>query len=126
MPAVTSEVVAILQALLPGFLAAWIFYGLTAHPKPREFERTIQALVFTVIVQAIAAGVRELLLFIGTYFAIGAWTQDVHLIWALMTGAFLGVLFAGFANNDTLHGWLRGRDWKLCKLAPNGFSCVRR
>ncbi len=115
MPAVTNEVVAILQALLPGFLAAWIFYGLTAHPKPREFERTVQALVFTVIVQIITAGLREVLLFAGTYYAIGTWTQDVHLFWALIAGTLLGVLFAGFANNDTVHGWLRCRDWKFRK-----------
>ena len=116
MPAVTNEIVSILQALLPGFFAAWVFYGLTAHQKASPFERTVQALIYTLIVQVITAAMREVFLLVGLCFALGRWTQDVQLFWALVVGGSVGVVFAGFANNDLLHGCLRKRDWKFCKL----------
>ena len=37
--------------LLPGFIAAGVFYTLTAHPKSSEFERLIQSLIFTSIIK---------------------------------------------------------------------------
>ena len=49
----SSEIVKVIYALLPGFLTAWVFYGLTAHPRQGTFERVVQALIFTGIVQAI-------------------------------------------------------------------------
>lgn len=48
-----SQATPLLLFLLPGFLSAWIFYGLTAHPKPSQFERTVEALVFTFVVKGI-------------------------------------------------------------------------
>ena len=48
----SDELVRVFYNLLPGFLSAWIFYALTAHPKPSPFERIVQALIFTVIVRA--------------------------------------------------------------------------
>ena len=50
MDSLTNDIVVILQYLLPGFLAAWIFYGFTSHPKPSQFERVVQALIFTLII----------------------------------------------------------------------------
>ena len=58
--ATKQDVVSLLYFLLPGFLAAWVSYGLTAHPKREAFERVIQALIFTVIVRALNIGVRKL------------------------------------------------------------------
>ncbi|WP_425032221.1 hypothetical protein [Pelagibius sp.] len=55
MDSINEDIVGLLQYLLPGFLAAWVFYGLTAHQKPSQFERVIQALIFTLIVQAIVS-----------------------------------------------------------------------
>ena len=50
---VSNEVVEVLTFLLPGFVAATIFYPLTSHPKPSPFNSVVQALIFTMIVQAI-------------------------------------------------------------------------
>lgn len=35
---VSSEVVGVLGFLLPGFVAAAVFYSLTSHPKPGAFD----------------------------------------------------------------------------------------
>lgn len=55
MPWASSEVVNVLAFLLPGFVAAAIYYSLTSHPKPSAFERLIQALIFTAVIQAVVA-----------------------------------------------------------------------
>lgn len=49
----SKEVVLVLVYLLPGFLAAWVFYGLTSHPKPSQFERVVQAVIFTFVIQTL-------------------------------------------------------------------------
>ena len=42
-----KEVIPLLQYLIPGFLAAWIFYSLTAFKRPDTFGQIVQALIFT-------------------------------------------------------------------------------
>ena len=49
----SSEIVEVLTFLLPGFIAAGIFFPLTSHPKPSPFASVIHALIFTMIVQVI-------------------------------------------------------------------------
>lgn len=51
---VSGELVGVLAFLLPGFVAGAIYHALTSHPKPSAFERVIQALIFTAVVQTIA------------------------------------------------------------------------
>ncbi|OWO67359.1 hypothetical protein B2J67_20175, partial [Vibrio cholerae] len=53
MENLTNDVITILQYLLPGFVSAWVFYSLTSYPKPSQFERVVQALIFTIFIQAI-------------------------------------------------------------------------
>ncbi len=104
MPAVASQVIEIVYALMPGFLAAWIFYGLTSRRKPSPFERTVQALIYTAIVQAIVAPLRLLCLWIGTKMQPwGTWTSDVQLSWSVAVAIAVGIVFAGIANTDKLH-----------------------
>ena len=49
-----SEIVSVFIFLLPGFVAATVFYSFTAYPKPNEFGQVVQALVFTMVGQVIA------------------------------------------------------------------------
>lgn len=53
----SGEVISVLTFLLPGFVAAAIFYSLTSHPKPTAFDRVVQALIFTVIGNAITTAI---------------------------------------------------------------------
>lgn len=45
--------------LMPGFVMAGVFYGLTSNPKPSQFERVVQALVFTFIIHVLVTMVAE-------------------------------------------------------------------
>ncbi|HEX4143745.1 MAG TPA: DUF6338 family protein [Pirellulales bacterium] len=109
------DVLRIINALLPGFLTAWIFYGLTAHPRKDMFERTVQAFIFSAIVQVIVYPIRELAFAIGrsANVGFGIWSEETTLSWSIVVAAALGFVFAGLANNNTLHGWLSARKWFL-------------
>ena len=92
------QLIPVLQYLLPGFFSAWIFYGLTAYPKPSPFERVIQALIFTFIIRG-ATEILEACLNIKSSIFI--------FILSLLIALLLGILFSWFANNDLFHRFLR-------------------
>ena len=50
-----NNTIEVLNFLVPGFVAAAVYFGLTSAPKPNTFERLIQALIFTIIVQALTS-----------------------------------------------------------------------
>jgi hypothetical protein len=115
----SKELLDLLYNLLPGFLAAWVFYALTAHPKPSPFERVVQALVFTVIVRALIIMVRGVCLHIGRWHTIGVWDAQIDLVVSLVVAVLLGLLFAEFANKDRFHGWIRKLGWSTRTSFPS-------
>lgn len=105
-----KEIIGFLYLLLPGFVAAWLFFGLTAHPKADWFERTVQALIFTGIIQAATFLIRTVLEFFGQLgFSLGPWTIEVNLVWSLVLALLLGIMFSAMANADWPHKLLRDR-----------------
>lgn len=105
-----SEIVGLIYQLLPGFIAAWIFYGLTAHPQKSPFERTIQALIFTGIARIFVIIIRASLLWVGsTCGQLGTWTENVEFGVSVLVGVVLGFIFSTFANTNKFHSWLP--DW---------------
>ncbi len=103
MESFSQDFMAILQILLPGFVAAWIFYSLTSHPKPSQFERVIQALIFTLFIQAIVAVLKSFF----TYINPALWDESLTLITPIIVALLFGLVFSYFANNDKLHAFLR-------------------
>ncbi|MCH8047291.1 MAG: hypothetical protein IID44_26625 [Planctomycetes bacterium] len=99
----SNELVQVLSYLLPGFLAAWVFHGLTAHPKSSPFERIVQALIFTVIVHALTTVARWSLILVGVVRGMGSWTPDVNLVCSIIFALCIGVGFAIIANHNILH-----------------------
>jgi len=107
MDSISQNVVIILQYLLPGFLAAWIFYGFTSYPKPSQFERVIQALIFTFIIQVAVLIEKATCLKIGVYWNVGNWSENYDIICSTINSIFLGTLFSYYANNDKFHKLIR-------------------
>lgn len=107
MDGIAKDTIAILQYLLPGFLAAWVYYGLTSHPKPSQFERVIQALIFTLLIQTFVYSVKFLLFKIGDHWRIGVWDEHTNLLFSTMSALGIGVLVSYFANNDLFHAVAR-------------------
>ncbi len=104
---ISIEFINLTRFLLPGFLAAWIYFGLTSHPKPSQFERVIQALIFTFIVQVLTYPASWILLLIGDYVPLGTWNTTAESFTALIISCTFGMTLAYFANHDSAHKWLR-------------------
>lgn len=103
-----SQNLTLILQFVPGFIAAAIFYTMTAHPKTTEFERVVQALIFTVLLKAGLFPIRSLLLWWGkSCFSVSRWSQDAELTWMVILAVPLGLIFAWFANHDTGHHWAR-------------------
>ncbi len=103
----TSEVINLLTFLLPGFVTALIFYGVTSFPKRTEFDAVVVALVFTTIVRVLVSGLRDVLVQAGRFAQIGPWTANVQTLWSFVIAAVLGIVFAYLMNNDSIHAVLR-------------------
>ena len=99
----TSEIVAVLAFLLPGFVGAAVFYSLTSHPKPGEFDRVVQALVFTTVGQALAWLVRLL----AGVWTVYQWPAGLELTVAVASAVGAALLAACAANHDAFHRPLR-------------------
>ena len=104
---VSSEVVGVLTFLLPGFLAAKIFYSLTFHPVPGVFDRIIHALIFTVAGRALTASLSSFFLGDSTIDESAGWNNGYDLLSNFVVATILAVASAFIVNNDTLHGCLR-------------------
>lgn len=109
MENITKDIIAILQYLLPGFVSAWIFYALTSYPKPSQFERIVQALIFTIFVQAMVFVIRASFFFVGRYYYFAVWDEASLLIWAIVCAIVFGFIFSYYANNDKLHKIFRAK-----------------
>lgn len=108
----SKDLIALINHLAPGFLAAWVFYRLTSYSKPSAFERIVQALVFTLIIEVGTSIVRILMMGFGSLlFSVGVWTNDSDLAWSLVLALFLGLIFSYVANNDVLHAFLRKKNF---------------
>lgn len=102
-----ESAIRLLQYLLPGFFMAWIFYGLTSHPKPSQFERTVQALIFTLLIQAVV--------FVEHHFFGDVWPNFFtsidggknYLLASTFSAFLLGLIFSFSANSDCFHALAR-------------------
>ena len=107
MPEISAEVITLLQYLAPGFLVTWVYFGLTSHEKPPQFDRTVQALIYTAVVHALVAAERQIASWIGEWSAFGKWDADSALVAAVMSAVLLGIVVATTANHDLAHVVLR-------------------
>ena len=99
----SGDIVGVLTFLLPGFIAANIFYSLTSHPKPGPFDRVVQALIFTVIGRAIT----DIILLLESVAENGPWTKNWELLVSVLVAVLLGSATSCLLNRDTLHRILR-------------------
>ena len=108
MENLATDLFSVLRFLLPGFFAAWVFFGLSAYEKPSQFERVIQALIFTLAVQFFVSIYAIIYFKESTDLSLNStlplYTETVV---SVISATFVGLLFALFANKDWLHSILR-------------------
>ena len=101
---ISGEVVGVLTYLLPGFIAASVFYSLTSYPRPGAFDRIVLALVFTYVGQSVTESV-------SSFFVAPDENGLVSDVWGPVLSIFvavaLGLGASQFSNRDALHQFLR-------------------
>lgn len=115
-----KEVIPLLQYLIPGFLAAWIFYSLTAFRRPDTFGQIVQALIFTFVIQSLVVGLGALLLVAGErFFSVGMWDRKSETLWSAVIAVLMGFISCHIASSDKLHALLR----KLRITRQSSYPC---
>ena len=103
----SKDVLALLTQLMPGFLTAWVVYGLTTYTKPSQFERVVQALIYSFIVNAMVAVLEKALLLMGRTLQLGVWDKTVELITSTIVALALGLLLSYYMRNDAFFRFAR-------------------
>ena len=85
------------------------------------FERAVQALIFTAIVQAVVLVLHGAMLWLGEVHVFGLWTEDQGFVLAIVVAILLGHVVARIANNDSYHSFLRDNKW-LKRLKLGGIT----
>lgn len=98
-----TDVISLAYQLLPGFISAWIFYSLTAHPMPSTFHYVIQALIFTVLTQFFVIIFRNSCFVLGSVVSIGTWDANSDFTSSVVFSVCVGFVFTAFANTGIFH-----------------------
>lgn len=124
---ISGEILELVLKLLPGFLSAWIFYGLTAHPRRDAFERVIEAFIFTFIIQVAVVVLRQKILWGTRGYTVGLSDADANLLYSLILAVLFGIILATLANTDALHWLLRlVKITRRTSLPGQWYSAFRR
>lgn len=110
---VTSDAIEILNYLLPGFVVAWVFYGLTSHTKVSPFERIVQAMIFSVPVKAsvIVLSWSCFAFYRCTGISFGRWDLQTDFVFSLLFAVIAGHAVAWITNKNAYHKLLY--KWKI-------------
>lgn len=103
----SSEIVAVLVFLLPGFVAGAVFLSLTSRPNPSAFGLIIQALIFTILGQSIT----EVLPLDGE-----GWADGWQTLVSVGVSVFLAIITAFALNHDLPHKFLRQNKIKWLRI----------
>lgn len=120
---ISQETITILYFLLPGFVAATVFYLFTPHRRTTEIsERTIEAFILTGVVQFFVTIIKSVALLIGRLVVICNWTENTSLGVGLFLALMIGFFLVFCSNNDLPHKFLRElphnkdlRKWRLVR-----------
>lgn len=112
----TKDVLALLTQLMPGFLTAWVVFGLTTYTKPPQFERVVEALIYSFIVNALVALVELVAIQFGKWHQFGVWDKSTELIASSLIAIFLGLLLSYCMRSDSF--FRIARSLKLTSRTP--------
>lgn len=121
MPSISNDVIALLQYLLPGFIVAGVIYVLTPHERPSQFERIVEALIYSMTVNLFVGLEKKLLLFLGNWVTLGKMDTDSETLLSLTTAAFMGLFISYLWNKDHLHRLFRALRISKKSSHPSGW-----
>jgi len=112
-----ESIIPVLQYLLPGFITAWVFYGITSYPRPSAFERVILALIFNLAIQLTFYGIKK-------SFAMNVTLGDEDaLLFLIPIALALGWIFSVLACNTALEKiYKKIRSWTVSQSYPSAWQ----
>lgn len=103
----SKDVLTLLTQLMPGFLTAWVVFGLTTYTKPPQFERVVQALIYSFIVNGLVAVLEQVLLGAGKIGRIGYWDKSAEIVASTVIAIALGLVLSYYMRNDAFFSLMR-------------------
>lgn len=103
----SKDVLTLLTQLMPGFLTAWVVYGLTTYTKPPQFERVVQALIYSFIVNGLVAILEGVLLLAGKTIRLGVWDKSSEVIASAAVALLLGLVLSYYMRTDAFFALAR-------------------
>lgn len=103
MQDIVNDVLPLIQSLVPGFLMMTVFYWFAEVPKPGQFERTIQALIATAIIQVLINIIESAAHGLGRVYSIGPWSPDAALVFSIVLAFLAGLYLAYLCNQDKIY-----------------------
>jgi hypothetical protein len=117
MGEISKDIFSLLTQLMPGFLTAWVVYGLTTYTKPAQFERVVQALIYSFIVNALVSIFKIVMITAGKHIVvIGTWDHSSEIIASSFIAIAFGILLSFFMTND--YFFSIARNLKLTSRTP--------
>lgn len=112
-----ESIIPVLQYLLPGFITAWVFYGITSYPRPSAFERVILALIFNLAIQLTFYGIKK-----GFAVDVTLGEEDA-LLFLIPIALALGWIFSWLACNTACERvYKKIRSWTVSKSYPSAWQ----
>jgi len=112
----SKDALTLLTQIMPGFLTAWVVYGLTTYTKPPQFERVVQALIYSFIVSAVVTLLELILLDVGKTVRFGTWNKSSELVASTAVALLFGLLLSYCMRNDSF--FKLARRLKLTSRTP--------
>lgn len=103
MEEISSELLPVLQLLMPGFLTTMTFYWFAEVIKPNQFERVLQALVCTPIIQLLLIPTEQIAYKLGDIFQLGYWTSESQTYASIGLALVIGIILAFLCNKDIIY-----------------------
>jgi len=109
MNVVSTEIIAVLQYLIPGLIASKILESLLPTEEKKEFTQLIESLIYTVIINVIVKLVKYTAILIGSLYSFGTWNDNFEIILSIIIAIMFSAFFSYVLNNDVIHSFLRNR-----------------
>lgn len=109
MNVVSTEIITVLQYLIPGLLASKILESLLPTEEKKEFTLLIESLIYTVIINVIVKLLKYLALLIGSIYSLGTWNDSLEIIVSIIVAILFSIITSYILNNDVIHSLLRNK-----------------
>ena len=120
MDILSSEFLNIFFQLVPGFIASWVFYGLTPIGKPDQLDRIVNALIYSTLIQVTVYLLSQIFILVGEHWVtLSPWTSELDLIYSIILAFILGIMLSHSTNHDSVHKVLRSLKVTMADSYPS-------